>query len=265
MMNSQYIIFYISGLLMLLLIGLLIWYSLPKLRNRKKEQEALTYSEYPTACAGTPKGDEPREQKSYAIDYTNFQTKDGREINPDDYYIFIAKGNSMKFCHIYDGDLIFVAKGFRVVHLKVFPYILVLRRRDPKPGKSEYKIRRAWRVAKYNPQDQFDSEIRTIIASEEFQQVKKLRNENNKDAYRGDTAILEDFKKNRLSNYLTDYINCANPDPWDETVVISTTFDTEEEFIHFSIHPIATIVGIVEDSFTVDDEKQNSSNNMATD
>ncbi len=265
MINSQYIIFYISGLLMLLLIGLLIWYSLPKLRNRKKEQEALTYSEFPTACAGTPKGDEPRKEKSYSLDYTNFQTKDGTEINPNDYYIFIVKGNSMKFCHIYDEDIIFVVKGFRIVHLTKFPYILVLRRHDPEPEKSEYKIRRAWGIAKYNPKDQFDSEIRAIIASEEFQQVKKLKNENNKDAYRGDTAILEDFKKHRLSKYLTDYINCANPDPWNETVVISTTFDTEEEFIHFSIHPIATIVGIVKDSFTVDVEKQSSPNNTAVD
>lgn len=265
MINSQYIIFYISGLLMLLLIGLLAWYALPKLRNRRKDQEVLTLSQLPTACAGSPKGDEPKEEKSIAIGNTDFQTKDGAHINPNDYYIYIVKGNSMKFCNIYDGDLIFVAKGFRIVDLKKFPYILVLRQRDPQPGKSEFKIRRAWRIARYNPADGFDKEIREIINSEEFQPVKKLKNDKNKDAYSGDSAMIEDFKRERLKEYLEDYINCANPDPWNETVVISTTFDTEDQFIHFSIHPIANIVGIVKDSFTIDDNKKNVSNNTVSD
>lgn len=264
MMDSQYIIFYISGLLLLLLVGLLTWYALPKLRNRRKEQEELTLSELPTACAGSPKGDEPKEEKSIAISNTDFQTKDGTPINPDDYYIYIVKGKSMKFCHIYDGDLIFVAKGFRIVDLKKFPYILVLRRRDSQPGKSEFKIRRAWRIAKYNPVDKFDKEIREIINSVEFQPVKKLKNDNNKDAYLGDSAVIEDFKSERLKEYLEDYINCASPDPWNETVVISTTFDTEDQFIHFSIHPIANIVGIVKDSFTIDDDKESVTNNTAS-
>lgn len=239
---------------MLLLIGLLVWYALPELRKRRKGHASETTVAIPTAVAGTPKGDEPREENCTALNSIHFQTKDGMEIDPNDYYIYIVKGDSMKFCHIHDGDLIFVAKGFRIVNLKKFPYILVLRRSNPAPGKSEYKIRRAWRIARFNPEDQFDKEIREIMASEEFQQVKKLKNDDNKDAYRGDEAVIEDFKSKRLPRYRSYYIDCANPDPWNETVVISTTFDTKDEFIHFSIHPIANIIGIVKDSFTIDDK-----------
>lgn len=258
MINSPYIIFYISGIVLLLMCVMLFWYSLPKLVRKRKNRDVLPYSDYLTACAGTPKGDEPKKAKAVALDVTVFKTQDGTEINPDDYLVFLVKGNSMKFANIHDGDLIFVAKGFRIVNLKKFPYILVLKRNNPKPGESEYKIRRAWKIAQYNPNDRFEKEIREIMASKEFCHVKKLKNDDGQNVYLGDEAVIEDFLTERLKEYEDTYIKCKNPDLWNKTVVISTTFDTKkkQKFIHFSIHPIGNIVGIVKDSFTL--PKQNS-------
>ena len=164
----------------------------------------------------------------------------------------------MQFCGIHDKDLLFVAKGFRIVQLKDYPYILVLKNDDAKPGKSQYKVRRAWGVSHYEPGDRFENAVRKIMASEAFKEIKSLKGKDGNDAYKGDEQVVEDFLTNRLPIYERKYIKCQNPDEWNKTVVISTTFDTDEKYIHFSIHPIANIVGIVDGSYTVinsDDKK----------
>lgn len=89
------------------------------------------------------------------------------------------------------------------------------------------------------------------MSSPEFQEIKKLKGVDGNEAYRGDEQVIEDFLKKRLPKYEDKYIKCENPDVWNRTVVISTTFDTDNKYIHFSIHPIANIIGIVNGAFTV--------------
>lgn len=149
-----------------------------------------------------------------------------------------------------------MAKGFRIVNLTNFPYILILKNIDVSDNSIEYKIRRAWGISTYGD-DRFEADVRAIMASKDFKEIKKLKGKDGVPAYRGDESVIEDFLKNRLPVYEKKYINCDNPNEWNRTVVISTTFDTDEKYIHFSIHPIANIVGIVEESYTVSDSASN--------
>lgn len=209
------------------------------------------YSFYPTACAGSSKQDKPKEAKSVSVEFNRFYGKDGKIMDPSDYEQFVAEGNSMQFCGIHDKDLLFVAKGFRIVQLKDYPYILVLRNTDAKPEKSQYKVRRAWGVAHYEGNDRFEKAVRKIMSSNAFKEIKSLKGKDGNSAYKGDEQVVEDFLTNRLPVYEKKYIDCPNPDEWNKSVVISTTFDTDDKYIHFSIHPIANIVGIVNGSYTV--------------
>lgn len=254
-MNISLII--VGGVLLIVLLVLLIWYFRPTF-NKKERRDRLMYSFYPTACAGSSKQEKPEEAKSVSVAYHRFYDKEGNALDPADYDQFVAEGNSMQFCGIHDKDLLFVAKGFRIVQLKDYPYILVLKNDDAKPGKSQYKVRRAWGVSHYEPGDRFENAVRKIMASEAFKEIKSLKGKDGNDAYKGDERVVEDFLTNRLPIYERKYIKCQNPDEWNKTVVISTTFDTDEKYIHFSIHPIANIVGIVDGSYTVinsDDKK----------
>lgn len=201
----------------------------------------------------------PAKAQSVSIEFNKFRGKDGQVLNPADFLQFVVEGNSMQFCGIHDKDLIFVAKEFRIVQLKTFPYILVLKNCDAKEGQSMYKVRRAWGLAQFGD-DRFETSVRKIMNSEEFREIKSLKGSDGNHAYRGDEQVIDDFLSNRLPKYEKKYIECDNPDNWNRTVVISTTFDTEDKFIHFSIHPISTIVGIVSDSFTVCSDKAKYNN-----
>lgn len=208
------------------------------------------FSYYPTACVGDSASNKPEEAKSVSVEFNRFRDKDGNIINPADYLQFVVEGNSMQFCGIHDKDLIFVAKEFRIVQLKTFPYILVLKNSDAEEGHSKYKVRRAWGISQFG-NDRFEKDVRAIMSSPEFQEIKKLKGVDGNEAYRGDEQVIEDFLKKRLPKYEDRYIKCENPDVWNRTVVISTTFDTDNKYIHFSIHPIANIIGIVNGAFTV--------------
>lgn len=239
----------IGCFLFAVLLILLVWYSLPRL-NKKKRLQSNNEAYYPTAWAGNPKDYEP--VKSISVKNNTFVDKDGTEIKADEYYHFVVEGNSMQFCGIHDKDLIFVKKGFRITDLDLnrFPYILVLRNTVNTDENPNYKIRRAWCISQFGD-DRFENDVRTIMNSKGFQEIKELKGIDGNDAYRGDEQIIDDFLKNRLPKYENKYIKCDNPDTWNRTVVISTTFDTDNKYIHFSIHPIANIVGVVTDAFTV--------------
>lgn len=249
-MELNYTMILIGGILFIALLLLLIWYSLPRL-SKKKRMQYSNFAFYPPAWAGNPKDNSLI--KSISVKNNTFIDRDGSIINPADYYQFVVEGNSMQFCGIHDKDLIFVKKGFRItdLNLKRFPYILVLRYETIKSDENpRYKIRRAWGISHYGD-DRFEKDVREIMNSQEFQEIKELKGIDGSAAYRGDGQVIDDFLRHRLPIYEDKYIKCKNPDIWDQTVVISTTFDTENKYIHFSIHPIANIVGMVEDAFTV--------------
>lgn len=244
-MAVQYII---GCVLFLILCVLLIWFSWPRL-NRKKRLQFYNLSLYPLAWAGQPKRT-AQEVKSISVERNTFYDKNGNRVNPNDYLHFVVSGNSMQFCGINDKDLLFVAKGFRIVNLTDFPYILVLKNINSTDNSVEYKIRRAWGISTYGD-DRFEADVRAIMGSEIFEEIKQLKGKDGVPAYRGDESVINDFLKNRLPAYERKYIDCDNPNEWNRTVIISTTFDTDDNFIHFSIHPIANIVGIVKESYTV--------------
>ena len=249
-MESQNIMILTGCILLVVLVILLIWYSFPRLSKKKRAQYS-NVAFYPPAWAGSPKNNHLIE--SVSVKNNTFKAKDGTLLIPEDYLQYVVEGNSMQFCGIHDKDLIFVKKGFRVTDLDLseFPYILVLK---STPGVSDdntkYKIRRAWGISQFG-EDRFEKDVKAIMSSPKFQEIKKLKGVDGNNAYRGDEQVIEDFLNNRLPKYEDKYIKCNNPDIWNRTVVISTTFDTDNKYIHFSIHPIANIVGIVKDSFTV--------------
>lgn len=247
-MESTNIMILTGGLIFLILCVLLVWYSWPRL-NKKRRILNYNSGSYPLVWAGQPKHT-AQEVKSISVETNTFYDKNGNRVNPNDYLHFVVSGNSMQFCGIHDKDLLFVAKGFRIVNLTDFPYILVLKNTDDADNSIEYKIRRAWGISTYGD-DRFEADVRAIMASEDFKEIKRLKGKDGVPAYRGDESVIEDFLSNRLPIYEKKYINCNNPNEWNRTVVISTTFDTDERYIHFSIHPIANIVGIVKESFTV--------------
>lgn len=256
-MDLQYTMILIGCILAVVLVLLLIWYSFPRL-NKKKRFQVNNEVYYPSAWAGEPK--DSFRQKSVSVKNNTFVDKDGQKINPDEYYQFVVEGNSMQFCGIHDKDLIFVKKGFRITDLNLngFPYILVLKNSNTFEENPEFKIRRAWGISQYGD-DRFEKDVRTIMASESFQEIKKLKGVDGNAAYRGDDQVIDDFLKNRLPIYENRYIKCAHPDIWNHTVVISTTFDTDDKYIHFSIHPIANIIGIVMAAFNVCEATESAS------
>lgn len=249
-MELQNIMILTGSILFLILLVLLVWYSLPRL-NKKKRVQYGNVAFYPPAWAGNPK--DKNLVKSVSVKNNTFVGKDGNPLKPEDYYQFVVEENSMQFCGIHDKDLIFVKKGFRITDLDLseFPYILVLKNTNVDSDENtKYKIRRAWGISQFGD-DRFEKEVRAIINSPEFQEIKKLKGIDGNEAYRGDDQVIEDFLNNRLPKYEDKYILCENPDIWNRTVVISTTFDTDNKYFHFSIHPIASIIGIVKDAFTV--------------
>lgn len=250
MNGSENIMIWIGIALACLLVLLLCAYSIPKLAHRKRDRKALLISKYPTACAGSSEYGVPDAVESVSVHHNTFLGKQGEVLDPDEYYQFVVEGNSMRFCNIFDKDLIFVAKGFRIVQLKKFPYILVIKKHRAIVGESSYKVRRAWSVVRYDS-DRFMADLKSIMRSDAFQEIKQLADDNGKSVYPGDSEIARDFKEKRLPRYEKDYIDVQDPDEWNKSVVISTTFDTKERYIHFSIHPIAQIVGIVKGSFSV--------------
>lgn len=246
----------IVGIALFLILIVLLWVQLyPLVNNRtKKREQKLWGKSFPIVCAGKPIS--ATEARSANIKYNTFWDENGKKLDPEKYRQFVVKGNSMKFCGIFDNNLIFVKRGFRITDLLLdkFPYILVIKNADPEPGKSEYKLRRAWGLAQYNENNtKEESLVKLVIEtinSEKFQAIKDLE-ENGEKVYISDEAILTDFKNKRIPEYVKKYIDCASPNEWNQTVVISTTFDTDAKEIHFSIHPISLIVGEVSEVFNV--------------
>ncbi len=249
------IIIYVGIALFLILIVLLWIQFYPLINNRKKRREQKLWDNpFPIVCAGKPIN--ATEALSANIKYNTFLNENGEKLDPNKYKQFVVKGNSMKFCGIFDNNLIFVKRGFRITDLLLdnFPYILVIKNAEPQPGESEYKLRRAWGLAKYNENNNKEENLVNLVSetikSDKFQAIKELE-ENGEKVYVSDEAILDDFKNKRIPEYVKKYIDCASPNEWNQTVVISTTFDTEAKEIHFSIHPISQIVGEVSEVFNV--------------
>lgn len=177
----------------------------------------------------------------YGIGASEYKDANGKTLNIDDYDKFVVSGESMKFCGIHDKDLIFATKGLYSELDLSRPEIIVVRKHTICDNKPAYKIRRAWMATRYD--GNLMEVLKNIIHSESFQQIRKLPE------YDGDTALIDDFKNNRLPKYEETFIECENPNPHDLNIVISTTYHTDIEKIRFSIHPLNFVKGKVVASF----------------
>ena len=222
----------------LTLIGFLL-FAFDKTKAFRKEERQKFLATYPVACAGTPMGKTPRDVQSVSINNNIFKSKNGEILNPELYDQFIVRGNSMKFCRIYDNNLIFVKRinDHDGTFESNLPKVVVIKRTHRGKDECEYKIRRVWTKCYAK---ECLSKAEDIIHSPNFNVIKE------NSSYDGDEALLDDFKNIRLKKFSED-----NNHHLDQEVIISTTFHTDTKKIRFSIHRKEDIVGEVTESFSV--------------
>lgn len=214
-------------------------------KNRRKMRNEMLTETYNTVCAGSSHHPSaPMVLAAPSVDYNEFRSKTGRILNPQDFYKFVVVGNSMQFCGIHDKDLIFVPKGFSLSKIKQLPTLFVLYR-DAIGNQPQYKLRRGWKICMID--DDLKKIINDILTSKQFGDLRDEAKNNN--SYDSDELLEKDFFKYRLERYIGEYINCDFPKESNHQILISTTFHTDENIIRFSIHPVSSIVGIVEEAF----------------
>ncbi|MDE6226365.1 MAG: hypothetical protein K2M63_02475 [Muribaculaceae bacterium] len=184
-----------------------------------------------------------------SVDTTLYTDGAGNVLNPDDYNLFIVDGNSMRLCGIYDKNLIFVTKTLNITEVNNFPIILVLNKKNVRDDRPAFKIRRTWAHISFSDDRAIMEVLSSILCSEPFQEIRNLAE------YPGDDVIIEDFQKTRLVHYKAQYIDCENPNRADRDIIISSTLETSNNRIHFSIHPISRISGEVIASFDMSNDQ----------
>lgn len=213
-------------------------------KHRKKVQANLRDKvlsdknfSYPVACAGSRDVCGVPTAQGIDVNEVQLADADGKAINPRDYSKFVVHGDSMKYAGISDGDLIFVKRGFKPDDLTDFPQIIVLRYRCAEPEKPNYKVRRAW--AKGTVDSDFESIAESVFDNPKFQNLERQQ------GFMGKDWMLQNLREERLPKFHTDYPNATGG------IVLSTTFDTATNQIHFSLHPATSVVGIVSQAFAV--------------
>lgn len=204
------------------------------------------------ACAGSEKLDTPRELRITNLDTSDFKKEDGTVIDLQDYERYITVGNSMLLGGIRDKDVIFVKKGIDITECTL-PTILVLRREPAAmekassqyDDKAELKIRRTWKTCSLSQSDEeIVNMVGEIIELDKFQEIRQI------DPYR---FLAPDWMKDdircRITRYRMEHIGCEDTENENNMALLSTTYDTEQGRVHFSIHPVRTIVGEVKYAF----------------
>lgn len=219
--------------------------------NRREVQQHITnktiavlpHKDYFVACAGSKESNACKKVSAVDIEACNFCDSDGNPLNLSLYECYVVHGNSMKYAGINDGDFILVAKDFSSDSLSSFPEILVLRYRDSNNDNPLYKVRRAWYMG--NIDESLRDIAKKIMNMPQFAMLK------NQEGFKGEIWMIDDLVDNRYKEYqLTYFKDGVCPDTYKQ-IVISTTFDTIKKEIHFSIHPISLIVGVVKESYSI--------------
>ncbi len=206
------------------------------------------YSVLNVAVAGSEDECHKAEQTTrvWGLDMIQYKDSQGRILELSDYNLFIVDGESMRFCGIYNNDVIFSTKTFTAEDACSFPVVLVIRKNHVVEGYPAYKIRRAWCVVNYD--SGLIEVVKNLLESDSFQLIRKLPE------YPGDEFIIDDFVTLRLPRYEEVFINCPNADVKDRSVIISTTYNTQDKVVHLSIHPVNRVVGKVIASFHLPDK-----------
>lgn len=244
MITYQYILMgiLIISTLFFIIYSVKIIKSLKENRDEARRRDRTDY--FPVACAGSYTSGIGEKAVSASTNINHFFTPEGTTIVSKAYNQYVVSGNSMSLCGIYNSNLLFVKKDFKVKDLIDLPKILVIKRRDAKIGEVQYKVRRAWYKCTIN--DNLDEVLNTIIISSKFQSIL------NSSECPGESVLIDDFKNERLLHYKANYPDAHDDKSEYHNIIISTTLHTDmEKGIRFSIHPIKDIMGIVEYSFTI--------------
>ncbi len=220
-------------------------------KNRKEVQQDITnktiavlpHKDYFVACAGSKESNVCKMVSAVDIEACNFCDSEGTPLNLALYECFVVHGESMKYAGVNDGDFVLVAKDFSLDSLRSFPKILVLKYREAENDKPLYKVRRAW--YKGTIEDDMGATAQQIMNNPKF---RKLTNQ---EGFKGEEWMLNDLTHKRLDDYKKAYFKDGVCPEMYKQIVISTTFDTVKKEIHFSIHPISSIVGIVKESYSI--------------
>lgn len=245
------LILILSGLLILGFIFIGVVTYIARATDRKNSLKSQDFVETVTcvAHAGSENGCEDVKSKVVlkALNLMEFKNRDGRILYPENFDLYLVKGECMRYVDIHPNDLIFSSKGFDVeCYRGALPIILILRKRVSSPDTCAFKLRRLWRVCNYR--DNLEGILISILESPEFQEVRQ------RPTYDGDDALIKDFFENRLKKFEQDYINCEFPNVNDEKIIISTTFHTDIERVRFSIHPVSNVIGKVEAAFPIEEK-----------
>lgn len=207
-----------------------------KIRKKSMGEIAIKKMSYFNAVAGNC--DHAADEKTDSVSYAgcDFIDKDGHKIDAGSFDIYIAVGDSMRLCGINDGDMLFVDRNYKD-SLSSLPKVLVMNISNAKENEVKYKVRRAWKVCSIN--DDLDNLIGEIQNSVKFAVLK------NSEYYSDDNSMIEDFHI-ELDKYRKEFLTGRQDNDYSE-IVISTTI--REEKIHFSIHPLQLVAGVVRHSF----------------
>lgn len=220
-------------------------------RNRKEVQQDminratidLPKKDYFVACAGSKESEACTKVSAIDIQQCNFCDSNGKPLNLSLYNCYVVHGDSMKYAGINDNDFILVPKNFNLDSLKSFPEILVIRYREQNENKPYYKVRRAW--YRGSIEDDLVKVAKSIMEMPKFNRLTQ------QEGYKGPEWMIRDLLEKRLVDYKYTYFKEGECPKRYKQIVISTTFDTIMKEIHFSIHPVSLIAGIVEESYTV--------------
>ena len=208
---------------------------------------------FQVACAGSEKPDTPKEYKVTNLQWNNFKNEEGSVINAKEYLQFVTIGESMLLGGILSEDIIFV-KEISSNEIPTLPAILVLKREQAAIEKAarfndqaETKIRRSWKVCSLDSSnDTIVTMVREIINCRKFQEIRRL----DETKFPDTDWLLADFT-NRLERYRKEHEGCEQGNNINHCALISTTLDTMQRRVHFSIHSCRTIIGEVKYAFGI--------------
>lgn len=229
------------GLLIMQIVGIILY------KKQKSNSHILA-----VACAGSEKCNTPKAFRITNLSRQVFKDKNGDNISVQDYMRCITVGNSMLLGGIKDRDIIFVKKGINVAECE-FPVILVLQREPAAMekalslynDKAELKIRRTWKICSLNLSDEeILSQVKDIIESPKFIKIRQID-----ETKFAETQWMIDDIKVRITRYREEHQGCENIGNESNVALLSTTYDTVQERVHFSIHSIKNVVGEVKYAF----------------
>ncbi len=231
------IILWAGIIVILLFIAIYIWGETRTEENVKAIQKGLARGPMNTVSAGSHYKDIPRQKECVSPKYNLFRDSYGHQLPTAEFDSYLVQGDSMQFCDILTGDVVFAKKGFRVSDILKFPTVVIIRNLKAAPDQCQYKIRRAWSICPNNLDEAAYKEIvKSIMASPDYQILKAKAS----DIYESDDVMLDGFMS-KIKGYQD---NCDPSSPAHDIVILST-YDVDNKKIRFSVHSASSLMGIV--------------------